>query len=56
MQAIVFRAPKSHSVSELMDQLVSVTRFGPGGRAVGDQVEHAVTSEPVWENPFLRGF
>lgn len=56
MQATVFKAPDSHSVSELMDQLLLVTRFGPGGRPVGDQVEHAVTSEPVWENSFLRGF
>ena len=56
MQATVFKAPDSHSVKELMDQLVLVTRFGPGGRPVGDQVEHAVTSEPVWENSFLRGF
>ena len=56
MQATVFESSESLTVSELMDQLVSVTRFGPGGRRVGDQVAHAVTSEPVWENPFLRGF
>lgn len=56
MQATVFQAPASSSVSELMDQLVSITRFGPGGRRPDDQVSHAVTSEAVWENPFLRGF
>ncbi|MFT4641572.1 MAG: tRNA-splicing ligase RtcB [Verrucomicrobiales bacterium] len=56
MQATVFEAPADVSVASLMDQLVGVTRFGPGGRHADDWVAHPVADEDVWENPFLRGF
>ena len=56
MQATIYEAPESRSVSGLMDDLMGVTRFGPGGRRPEDQLSHPVTSEAVWENPFLRGF
>ena len=55
MQATVFQAPRTEAVSSMMNELVSVTRFGPGGRHPGDWLDHPVLHEPVWENPFLRG-
>ena len=41
--------------SELLDDIMSVTRFGPGGRPVHDRVNHSVLEEPVWANRFLKG-
>lgn len=40
---------------ELLDDLVAVTRFGPGGRPPQDRVSHTVLDEPVWTNRFLKG-
>lgn len=56
MQATLFEAPREMEVSPMMDALVSVTRFGPGGRSPDTWIPHRVLDEPVWENPFLRGF
>lgn len=53
VQATFFRSDRS--TSEMLDALMSVTRFGIGGRPPHEQVHHPVLEEPVWENPFLRG-
>jgi RNA-splicing ligase RtcB len=37
----------------ILDTLMKVTRFGPGGRPLGERVYHPVLEEDVWENPFL---
>jgi tRNA-splicing ligase RtcB (3'-phosphate/5'-hydroxy nucleic acid ligase) len=42
-------------VSALMEALMASTRFGYGGRAPEDRVDHPVLREEVWDNPFLNG-
>jgi len=49
-----FYEPRGGTASEL-DDLVSVTNFGPIPRAHADTVADAVTDEDVWQNPFLKG-
>ncbi len=39
----------------MLDDVVTSTRFGPGGRPPGERVPHPVTDEPVWGNRFLTG-
>jgi RNA-splicing ligase RtcB len=39
----------------IMDALMTCTRFGMGGRAPADWVDHPVLREEVWRNPFLSG-
>lgn len=53
--ATFFEAKDSDDSSAMLDILMEVTRFGPGGRPENDLVPHPVTSEPVWSNPFLKG-
>jgi len=45
---------KRSNVSSELDDLTSVTNFGPIPRAYGDGVEDAVLDEDVWDNPFLH--
>lgn len=45
----------SRGTEELLDDVMAVTRFGPGGRAPQDRVSHTVLDEPVWTNRFLKG-
>lgn len=47
--------PDNHPTGEMMDHLVKVTHFGPGGRPRHHQWVSPVLSEPVWDNPFLTG-
>ncbi len=46
---------KRSSIGSELDDLVSVTNFGPIPRAHADTVEDSVTAEDVWDNPFLKG-
>ena len=41
--------------SDQLDVLQEVTRFGAGGRAKSEWVDHDVLHEDVWGNPFLKG-
>lgn len=43
------------SISEQLDNLLEVTRFGAGGRSKADQVSHDILNEKVWGNSFLKG-
>lgn len=51
MFATVFESVKLPG--EILDVLMGVTRFGAGGRPVGERVYHPVLDEDVWGNPFL---
>ncbi len=42
-------------VSQQLNSLMQHTRFGPGGRTLETQINHPVTDESVWNNPFLKG-
>ncbi len=53
MSATVFESDLT--ITELLDRLASVTRFGAGGRKRHEWVDHKVLREDVWGNPFLRG-
>lgn len=46
---------KRSSLASELDDLVSVTNFGPIPRAHAEAVEDDVTGEDVWLNPFLKG-
>ena len=39
---------------ELLDAIMSSTRFGQGGRPRNDRVAHPVVKERVWSNSFLK--
>ncbi len=46
---------KRSSVGSELDDLTSVTNFGPIPRASGEWVDDSVLDEDVWGNPFLKG-
>ncbi len=46
---------KRSSVASELDDLISVTNFGPVPRAYEEAVGDEVLDEDVWENPFLNG-
>lgn len=45
----------TRGTEELLNDVMAVTRFGPGGRPPHDRVSHTVLDEPVWTNRFLKG-
>ncbi len=47
--------PENLPVSQELDALASVTRFGPGPRPRAGQIDDPVVHETVWTNPFLSG-
>jgi tRNA-splicing ligase RtcB (3'-phosphate/5'-hydroxy nucleic acid ligase) len=52
MYASVF--PTGTATAKFMDALAATTRFGPGGRAIGDHIPDSVTDEiEETKNPFL---
>jgi len=53
MYATVFECDRPRA--EMLDALTDATRFGPGGRAPEDRVDHPVLGESVWSNRFLKG-
>lgn len=53
LYATFFRADLA--AGDLLEHLLAVTRFGPGGRPERDRVSHTVLDEPVWTNRFLKG-
>ena len=53
MHATFFTCAKG--TGAMLDDLMASTRFGAGGRAEEDWVQHPVNDEDVWQNPFLQG-
>lgn len=53
MRATFFTSEKSPS--EILDVAMKSSRFGAGGRAGIDWVDHDVLKENIWDNKFLSG-